>query len=113
MATTIELFGITAEVPEGHPDFRVDSLRRPEFRTFLSDTRQFLWARIDSEFFSDTEDGYLYWQRRVVEAAFKHFGDKSDALCDISADITQCLIAAQQAENWREIGKKAKEGAGK
>jgi len=117
MATTIKLFGIEAEVPEGHEDFRVCGAVA-EFRAPLAcgpleiggKRLIYSWMGIEALFLRDFETGD-YYQRRVVDAAFKHFCDKSKALRDDDATALECFNAFQQAENWRRIGEAAEKVA--
>ena len=120
MPTTVELYGIKAEVPEGYPDFGLAKNGTvPVFYVMnaLPPNAQGEYIDIKKLFASaggrECPVWSPYWQRRVVEAAFKHFCDKSKALRDDDATALECFNAFQQAENWREIGEAAKEEASK
>ena len=106
---TIELYGIKAEVPEGYPGFQ-----GTKFLCCIaldsSDIYAWKYVPIDALF---RDRGRAYWQRRVVEAAFKHFMDEGRRM----AKGEEFGIAEMwaQAENWRRIGEaaeKAAKGAG-
>jgi len=117
---TIELFGIIAEVPEGHEDFEV-----------YPDGEAFFWLEGSGEPISNIfEAGYgmrnqAYRQRRVVDAARIYWIDKAveqlrshidswpgeeQVIGNIDAKKRH-IDYWQQAENWRRIGEKAKEAA--
>ena len=113
MATTIKLFGIEAEVPEGHEDFRVCGAVA-EFRAPLAcgpleiggKRLIYSWVGIEALFLRDFETGD-YYQRRVVEAAIAHFWRIAHDHRGIDSD----LHAIHEAENWREIGEAAEKVA--
>jgi len=126
MPTTIELFGIVAEVPEGHPDFWANG-GSIQFRIIDQDEfgldKFSLWDI--KGIFAESDDFNLYRQRRVVEAARIYWIDKAieqlrshidswpgeeQVIGNIDAKKRH-IDYWQQAENWRRIGEKAKEAA--
>ena len=121
---TIELFGIIAEVPEGHPDFRGADFRLPGLPNTGPD---FAYVPIESLFgvWRITQIHKAYQQRRVVDAARIYWIDKAveqlrshidswpgeeQVIGNIDAKKRH-IDYWQQAETWLRIGEKAKEEA--
>ena len=130
MPTTIELFGIKAEVPEGHEDFLVIN-DRPSFRIVDQDEfgldRFSLWDIGD--IFAESDDFNLYRQRRVVDAARCLFYDDAEELksryeeigggrlwtdeeCEQAKALLRDIRAAEhEADHWQLIGEAAEKVA--
>ena len=125
MPTTIDLFGITAEVPEGHEDFR------GEFfwcHVHAEHSVTHVWRYISlTDIFASDSMTSLYWQRRVVEAARLHWIDKAISELHRRVDLwpseeqvignieakKRHIDYWQQAENWLRIGEAAEKEASK
>ena len=103
MATTIELFGITAEVPEGHEDFNRDSyfIRSPPF---IQD------YPLKTLFEGPATYGNEQIRRQCVDAARCWFLDQAARLVRIE-EAWFANNAAIQEMQWRRIGEKAEEEA--
>ena len=132
---TIELYGIVAEVPEGHEDFRVCGAVA-EFRAPLAcgpleiggKRLIYSWMGIEALFLRDFETGD-YYQRRVVDAARCWFYDYAEELQSryeeigggrpwtkedddqAKALLTEIRAAEHEADHWQLIGEAAQKAA--
>ena len=105
MTTTIKLFNIEAEVPEGHEDFRGEF-----FWCHVLSCGPFthVWRYISlTDIFASDSMTSLYWQRRVCDAAIAHFWRIAHDHRSIDSDLN----AIHEAENWRRIGEAAEKVA--
>ena len=105
MATTIELFGITAEVPEGHEDFRWVGDEAQFKIEGLPDTvwRSIVFLCSHNPFFP----WQPYWQRRVCEAAIAHFFKESENIWDCDGSLEDYRDVIVMCNNWRRIAEAA------
>ena len=105
---TIELFGNTDEVPQGHEDFAFDGAE-PYFAYDFHGL--FRWGSIP-DIFSGKVVNSAYWQRRVVEAAIAHYFRQSEKIWANDGSVEDYRDTIINTNNWRRIGDKAAEGAG-
>jgi len=105
MATTIELCGIKAEVPEGHEDFKGELF----WCHILSPgTFTHVWQYISlTEIFASDSMTSRYWQRRVCDAARCYWTDYAIEHAEDHKTYTEAYF---KAGRWQRIGEAAGKG---
>ena len=126
---TIELYGIKAEVPEGHPDFWFRDDAHPCWMFIIVEKERGKISCPIPFLFCDYERDKYYWQRRVVEAARCWFYDYAEELQSryeeigggrpwtkedddqAKALLTEIRAAEHEADHWQLIGEAAEKEA--